>query len=79
MGDNIHMEEKARKEKVCQEEMCAEDWEKLDPEVRKSCAAFVYCPFCANEMVTRCSACGETIHDFSFSYCPWCGSQFEEE
>jgi len=72
------MAEEARKVKVCQEETCAENWEGLTPEVREKCSAFVFCPFCANEMVTRCSSCGESIHDFGFRYCPWCGAKFEE-
>jgi len=72
------MEAKARKEKICQEEECSEMWEGLEPEVRSKCALFVYCPFCANEMVTRCSACGEAIHDSSFRFCPWCGASFQD-
>jgi hypothetical protein len=68
----------AHKEKVCQEEICADQWEALPPEVRNQCATFVYCPFCATEMVTRCSGCGEVIHDFDFHYCPWCGAGFQE-
>jgi hypothetical protein len=68
----------ARKEKVCQEQECEEQWEQLEPQVRKACMTFVYCPFCANEMVTRCSACGEAIADSDFQYCPWCGARFEE-
>ncbi len=72
------MSDLARKEKVCQEEACAESWQALSPEARRQCASFVYCPFCANEMITRCSICGEQVHDFSFRYCPWCGAKFEE-
>lgn len=66
------------KEKICQEEACQEQWESLTPEVRQGCAAFIYCPFCANEMVTRCTACGETITDDHFQYCPWCGAAFQD-
>ncbi len=73
------MSENAHKEKVCQEEMCAEQWEGVRPALRDACASFVYCPFCANEMITRCSACGETVTDYSFHFCPWCGAKFEEE
>ena len=69
---------KARKEKVCEEETCIDQWDDLPPAVRDNCATFVYCPFCANEMVIRCSACGENIHDFGFKFCPWCGAHFEE-
>ncbi|MCB2188934.1 MAG: hypothetical protein KQJ78_21140 [Deltaproteobacteria bacterium] len=73
------LEEKtARKEKVCQEEQCVEQWEEMPLELKNGCAAFVYCPFCANEMITRCSACGESIHDVGFKYCPWCGARFLE-
>jgi predicted RNA-binding Zn-ribbon protein involved in translation (DUF1610 family) len=70
--------DKARKEKVCQEEMCSDQWEALPAEVNTQCTTFVFCPFCANEMVTRCSVCNETIHDFGFRYCPWCGADFGE-
>ncbi len=73
------MSKKARKEKVCQEEGCTEQWEELPPQVREHCSSFIYCPFCANEMVTRCDACGEVIHDFNFQYCPWCGADFSED
>jgi len=69
---------KARKIKACQEEPCQEQWDELSDEVRRQCASFIYCPFCANEMVTRCEACGETIHDFNFQFCPWCGAEFGE-
>ena len=69
---------KARKEKVCQEQECEEQWDHLGPDIRKTSSAFVYCPFCANEMVTRCSACGETVSDTDFQFCPWCGDRFEE-
>ena len=69
----------SHKEKVCQEEACAESWDELSPEVKHQCVSFIYCPFCANEMVTRCSACGEQIHDSGFAYCPWCGAAFAEE
>lgn len=72
------MDQQAHKEKVCQEEICTDQWEALPPEVRAQCGAFVYCPFCATEMVTRCSDCGEVIHDFEFKYCPWCGAGFQE-
>ena len=72
------MAESARKEKVCQEEMCSDQWEALSPEVKAQCSSFLYCPFCANEMVTRCSSCGETIQDFDFQYCPWCGAGFND-
>jgi predicted RNA-binding Zn-ribbon protein involved in translation (DUF1610 family) len=72
------MEKTARKEKVCQEQDCADQWSELSVEVRDQGRCFVYCPFCANEMVTRCSACGEAIHDTGFRYCPYCGVQFEE-
>ncbi len=68
----------ARKEKVCQEESCTENWEQLGPESAFNSATFVFCPFCANEMITRCSACGEAIHDVGFRYCPWCGARFED-
>ncbi|ADK84772.1 hypothetical protein Deba_1404 [Desulfarculus baarsii DSM 2075] len=68
----------ARKEKVCQEEACAENWEQLGEDWAAKCASFVFCPFCANEMITRCSACGEAIHDIGFKFCPWCGAQFEQ-
>ena len=65
------MPEEARKEKVCQEEACSENWETPHSRSpRKVAPTFVYCPFCANEMVTRCSACGEAIHDFGFHYLP---------
>ena len=73
------MSDCARKEKVCQEEACAEQWEALPIEVRRGAGSFVYCPFCSNDMVTRCSNCGETVHDFSFNFCPWCGACFEED
>ena len=69
---------KARKDKVCQEMECEEAWSQLDELVRKEGIAFQYCPFCANEMVTRCSVCNETISDTEFQYCPWCGVKFEE-
>ena len=72
------MSEATRKEKVCQEEQCAEQWSALSPDLRAQCATFVYCPFCANEMVTRCSSCGEAIHDAGFQVCPWCGAGFQE-
>ncbi len=72
------MENKAHKEKVCQEHDCAEQWQELTSEARDQCASFIYCPFCANEMITRCSACGEGIHDTGFNFCPYCGSGFEE-
>jgi len=72
------MTEKARKEKVCLEEQCAEQWDGMAPELQEKCGGFVYCPFCAGEMVIRCSACGETIHDSSFQFCPWCGTGFKE-
>lgn len=72
------MNDMVRKEKVCQEEPCAEQWSELPDEVRRQCSTFVYCPFCANEMVTRCSSCGEQVHDYSFQFCPWCGAKFEE-
>lgn len=71
------MESTAKKEKVCQEEECVDLWAEMPEDVRARCTSFVYCPFCANDMVTRCSACGETIHDVGFHYCPWCGVQFE--
>ncbi|MCB2228374.1 MAG: hypothetical protein KQH53_16970 [Desulfarculaceae bacterium] len=71
------MSESARKEKVCQEEDCREQWQELPLEMREGCGDFLYCPFCANEMVTRCSGCGETLHDTGFKFCPYCGSQFE--
>jgi hypothetical protein len=67
----------AHKENICQEQECAESWSALSEDVRNHCTSFVYCPFCANEMVTRCSACGETLQDTDFNYCPWCGEQFE--
>jgi predicted RNA-binding Zn-ribbon protein involved in translation (DUF1610 family) len=73
------MSECAHKEKVCQEEICSDQWEALPLEVIKNAGSFIYCPFCANEMVTRCSACGEAVHDFSFNFCPWCGTCFEDE
>jgi hypothetical protein len=72
------MTEKARKEKVCLEEQCTEQWEAMAPELKERCGSFVYCPFCAGEMVIRCSDCGETIHDSSFQFCPWCGTGFKE-
>lgn len=69
---------KARKEKVCQEQECEEQWALLEQGVRNRCTSFVYCPFCANEMVTRCSVCGETVSDVDFHFCPWCGVKFSE-
>lgn len=68
---------KARKEKVCQEQDCAEGWSGLSQELRDQCAVFSYCPFCANELVVRCSACGEALQGSEFNYCPWCGVEFE--
>jgi hypothetical protein len=67
----------ARKEKSCQEEQCVEQWDSVPMELRGQCSSFTYCPFCANEMQTRCSACNEPIHDTSFKFCPWCGVGFE--
>ncbi len=72
------MAQSARKEKVCQEQDCQDQWHDLSPEVRAQCGGFLYCPFCANEMVTRCSSCGEALHDTGFKFCPYCGSAFEE-
>ena len=34
----------SHKEKVCQEEACAESWDGLSPEVKRQCVSFVYCP-----------------------------------
>ncbi len=72
------MPENARKEKVCQEPDCQEQWQELPSGIIGQCGSFLYCPFCANEMVTRCSACGETLNDTGFKFCPYCGSHFEE-
>lgn len=69
---------KARKDKVCQEIECEEAWANLNEDVRNTGTAFQYCPFCANEMVTRCSVCHETISDTEFRFCPWCGVKFED-
>jgi predicted RNA-binding Zn-ribbon protein involved in translation (DUF1610 family) len=71
------MQDNARKTKTCQEESCAEQWSNLSPELKDECTVFVYCPFCANEMITRCSACGEPINDVGYKFCPWCGVGFE--
>ncbi len=68
----------ARKEKICQEEDCREEWEQLPQAVREHTMNFVYCPFCASELVVRCSACGEIVTDANFTYCPWCGAKFEQ-
>ncbi|BEQ15584.1 hypothetical protein [Desulfoferula mesophila] len=70
------MSDTARKEKVCQEQDCQEQWQDMPLEAREQCGCFLYCPFCANEMITRCSACGEALHDTGFNYCPYCGAQF---
>lgn len=68
----------AHKEKVCQEQDCLEQWENLTPEARDQAGAFIYCPFCAMHMITRCSECGEALNDQGFKFCPWCGSSFED-
>ena len=72
------MDQTARKAKSCPDETCAENWDSVPASVREQCFNFVYCPFCANEMVTRCSACGEAIGDFNYAFCPWCGARFED-
>ncbi len=73
----LTMSKKAQREKICREEECKEQWEQLPNSVKDVCTKFVYCPFCANEMIVRCSACNEFIHEISFGYCPWCGIEFE--
>lgn len=72
------MNDTAHKEKVCREEACTEQWEQLPPQVREHSGSFIYCPFCANEMIIRCSACGEELMDDKYHYCPWCGAHFAE-
>ncbi len=67
----------ARKQKACQEEQCSEQWGNLSPELRDQCTSFTYCPFCANEMLIRCSACHEPLQDTNYKFCPWCGVSFE--
>lgn len=67
----------AQKEKICLEQECQEPWEELGKVSAEHMAAFAYCPFCANQLMVRCSSCNEFINDTVFSFCPWCGDKFE--
>lgn len=71
------MEDKARKQKICSDPKCREDWEELGERCAGKAMDFSYCPFCAEELSIHCSVCHETLADTSYQYCPWCGKGFE--
>ncbi len=72
------MAETARRKKVCADPKCQEEWSKLSEEAANSAIEFTFCPFCAEELTTHCSACEEPISDQDFKFCPWCGREFEK-
>ncbi len=72
------MEGKTRREKICADPNCREQWEKMGEACRVEAVGFTYCPFCAAELNIHCSACQETLNDPSFRYCPWCGREFDK-
>ena len=72
------MGEKASLQKICSDPKCQDEWAKMDQAAREAAAGFTYCPFCAEELATQCSACCEQVQDPSFKFCPWCGKEFEK-
>lgn len=71
------MQEKARRTKTCDDPKCQERWTGLVDDDAKGTGDFTFCPFCAEELTTKCSACREPVSDPEFKYCPWCGQEFE--
>ena len=71
------MENKARKQKICSDPKCREDFEELESSCGHKVLDFSYCPFCAEELAIHCSACKESVSDPNYNNCPWCGREFE--
>jgi predicted RNA-binding Zn-ribbon protein involved in translation (DUF1610 family) len=68
----------AYREKICLEQDCQDAWEDMTKHVsHNEIVKFSYCPFCANQITARCSACGEYVNDAVYRFCPWCGERFE--
>ncbi|MDR1396517.1 MAG: NOB1 family endonuclease [Desulfarculales bacterium] len=68
----------AYREKICLEQDCQDAWEEMVKHVdHNEISRFSYCPFCANQITTRCSACNEYVNDAVYRFCPWCGERFE--
>ena len=72
------MEVEARKQKMCSDPKCREDWEELESVCGHKAGEFSYCPFCAEELSVLCSVCHEAVPDPYFRYCPWCGREFQK-
>ncbi|MDY6851773.1 MAG: hypothetical protein SV487_06840 [Thermodesulfobacteriota bacterium] len=68
---------KAKAEKICLDNECAEAWSKMPADVAQYAANFVYCPYCAEELHIQCSACKEALSSKDYKFCPWCGAEFE--
>ena len=69
---------KAKLEKTCLDNECAEFWLEMPAEFSKFTANFVYCPLCAEELHLQCSSCKESLSSKDYKFCPWCGAEFEE-
>ncbi|MEW5724062.1 MAG: zinc ribbon domain-containing protein [Thermodesulfobacteriota bacterium] len=69
---------KAKKQKACLDNDCAESWSAIPPELARYTKEFLYCPYCSEELHLKCSACGESLRDKDYKFCPWCGLKFED-
>ncbi len=73
----IPLDKKAKVEKICLDNECAEQWEKQPIDCASFSKEFIYCPFCSEELNLQCSACKEGLSNKDFKFCPWCGAGFD--